>query len=394
MRTQVAIIGAGPAGLMLSHLLHLRGIDSVVLDLRTRQEIEATIKAGVLEQPTVDLLRQTGLGERLAREGAPHDRINFAFGGALRQIDMAELTGGRTVTVYAQHEVLKDLIARRLADGGDLRLGITGTTVEDVESDRPVVGFTEAGRRVRLECDVVVGCDGSRTTTRWCIPEGSVRADYFRQYPFAWFGILAEAPAAAEGLVYARSERGFALISTRSPSVQRLYFQCDPTTSVDDWPDDRIWEELQARVTEAGIEVPTGRIFQKDVLQFRSFVCEPMQHGRLFLAGDAAHTVPPTGAKGLNLAMADVYVLDRALGAFLIDRDPRLVESYTATALGRVWRAQHFSWWMTSMLHRFSDVPDFDLRRQAAELEMVVSSPAAARMLAENYAGLPLETAC
>ncbi|MGY1841432.1 MULTISPECIES: 4-hydroxybenzoate 3-monooxygenase [unclassified Modestobacter] len=394
MRTQVAIIGAGPAGLMLSHLLHLRGIDSVVVDVRTREQIEATIKAGVLEQSTVDLLTQTGVGERLTREGAPHDRINFAFGGALRQIDMAELTGGRKVTVYAQHEVLKDLIARRLADGGDLRFGIADTTVADVDTDRPTVGFTEHGRRVRLECDMVIGCDGSRTSTRFLIPEGSVRADFFRQYPFAWFGILAEAPPTAEGLVYARSERGFALISTRSPSVQRLYFQCDPATSVDDWSDDRIWTELQARVTEAGIDVPTGRIFQKDVLQFRSFVCEPMQYGRLFLAGDAAHTVPPTGAKGLNLAMADVYVLDRALGAHFADHDDRLLESYTETALARVWRAQHFSWWMTSMLHRFSDVPDFDLRRQSAELEMVVNSPSASRMLAENYAGLPLEAAC
>jgi p-hydroxybenzoate 3-monooxygenase len=393
MRTQVAIIGAGPAGLMLSHLLHLRGVDSVVLDVRTRTDIEQTIKAGVLEQGTVDLMTQTGVGERLAREGHRHSHINMAFGGALHSIDMAELTGGRAVTVYAQHEVLKDLIARRLADGGDLRFGITDTTVEDVDGDRPTVGFTEAGERKRLDCDFVVGCDGSRSYTRRQIPEGGVRTDFFRQYPFAWFGILAEAPPTSDGLVYARSDRGFALISTRSPSVQRLYFQCDPATDVAEWPDERIWKELQARVADAGISIPTGRIFQKDVLQFRSFVCEPMRHGRLFLAGDAAHTVPPTGAKGLNLAVADVHRLDRALGAFYGGRDTRLLEAYSDAALQRVWQVQHFSWWLTSMLHRFSDATAFDLRRQVAELEMVVTSPSAARLFAENYAGLPLDDA-
>ncbi|HLS48524.1 MAG TPA: 4-hydroxybenzoate 3-monooxygenase [Actinomycetaceae bacterium] len=390
MRTNVAIIGAGPAGLMLSHLLHLRGIDSVVLDIQTREAIEGTIKAGVLEQSTVDLMCDAGVGERLLRDGSRHTAIKFAFAGAIHEVDMAELTGGRAVTVYAQHEVLKDLIARRLADGGDLRFGISETTVEDVEDDRPVVSFIENGRRRRLECDIVVGCDGSRTSTRFLIPENSVRTDYFRQYPFAWFGILAEAPPAAEGLVYARSERGFALISTRSPSVQRLYFQCDPATRAADWSDEQIWEELQARVTEAGITIPTGRIMQKDVLQFRSFVCEPMQYKRLFLAGDAAHTVPPTGAKGLNLAMADVYALDRALGSYYDTRDTGLLESYTGTVMGRVWRAQHFSWWMTSMLHRFPEVNGFDQRRQIAELEMAVHSPSASRMLAEHYAGLPL----
>jgi p-hydroxybenzoate 3-monooxygenase len=393
MRTQVAIIGAGPAGLMLSHLLHLRGVDSVVLDVRTRTDIEQTIKAGVLEQGTVDLMTQTGVGERLAREGHRHSHITMAFGGALHSIDMAELTGGRAVTVYAQHEVLKDLIARRLADGGDLRFGITDTTVEDVDGDRPTVGFTEAGERKRLDCDFVVGCDGSRSYTRRQIPEGGVRTDFFRQYPFAWFGILAEAPPTSDGLVYARSDRGFALISTRSPSVQRLYFQCDPATDVAEWPDERIWKELQARVADAGISIPTGRIFQKDVLQFRSFVCEPMRHGRLFLAGDAAHTVPPTGAKGLNLAVADVHRLDRALGAFYGGRDTRLLEAYSDAALQRVWQVQHFSWWLTSMLHRFSDATAFDLRRQVAELEMVVTSPSAARLFAENYAGLPLDDA-
>jgi p-hydroxybenzoate 3-monooxygenase len=390
MRTQVGIIGAGPAGLMLSHLLHQRGIDSVVIDLRTRDDIEETIKAGVLEQGTVDLMCRTGVGGRLQRDGFVHHGINLAFDGGMHRIDMLELTGGRAVTVYAQHEVLKDLIAKRLADGGDVRFAVSDTTVEDIESDSPRIRFVHEGEQRELECDFIAGCDGSRTYTRFLISEGSIRTDFFRQYPFAWFGILAEAPPSSDELIYAHSDRGFALISTRSPSMQRLYFQCDPATNPDDWSEDRIWDELEARVASAGATLQTGRIFQKSILQFRSFVCEPMQHGRLFLAGDAAHTVPPTGAKGLNLAVADVHVLDRALGAFYDAKDTGLLEAYTDTVLRRVWRAQHFSWWMTSMLHRFSDATDFDLRRQIAELEMVTSSPSASKLLAENYVGLPL----
>jgi p-hydroxybenzoate 3-monooxygenase len=286
--------------------------------------------------------------------------------------------------------VLKDLIARRLEDGGDLRFGVEDTGVEGVEGERPTISFTHDGRACALECDFVVGCDGSRTFTRYLIPEGTIRTDFFRQYPFAWFGILAEAPPSSDELIYAHSDRGFALVSTRSPTVQRLYFQCDPDTDPGSWSDDEIWEELQARVAGAGATLRTGPIFQRSVLGFRSFVCEPMQHGRLFLAGDAAHTVPPTGAKGLNLAVADVWVLDRALGAWFESGDGGLLGSYTETVLRRVWRAQHFSWWMTSMLHRFSDATDFDLRRQIAELEMVTSSRAAAKTLADNYVGLPL----
>jgi p-hydroxybenzoate 3-monooxygenase len=390
MRTQVGIIGAGPAGLMLSHLLHQRGIESVVIDLRTRDDIEETIKAGVLEQGTVDLMCRTGVGDRLQRDGFVHHGINLAFNGGMHRIDMLELTGGRAVTVYAQHEVLKDLIAKRLADGGDVRFEVSDTTVEDLKSDSPRIRFVHQGQQQELECDFIAGCDGSRTYTRFLIPEGSIRADFFRQYPFAWFGILTEAAPSSDELIYAHSDRGFALISTRSPSVQRLYFQCDPETNPDDWPEDRIWDELEARVASAGATLKTGRIFQKAILQFRSFVCEPMQHGRLFLAGDAAHTVPPTGAKGLNLAVADVHVLDRALGAFYDAKDTGLLDAYTETVLKRVWRAQHFSWWMTSMLHRFSDATDFDLRRQIAELEMVTTSPSASKLLAENYVGLPL----
>jgi p-hydroxybenzoate 3-monooxygenase len=390
MRTQVGIVGAGPAGLMLSHLLHQRGIESVVVDLRARSDIEETIKAGVLEQGTVDLMTQTGVGDRMKRDGFVHHGINLAFSGRLHRIDLHELSGGRAVTVYAQHEVLKDLIARRLDDGGDLRFGVTDTAVEGLQSEQPTIRFTHDGQQHELQCDFVAGCDGSRTYTRFLIPEGTIRTDFFRQYPFAWFGILAEAPPSSDELIYAHSDRGFALISTRSPSVQRLYFQCDPGTNPDDWSEDQIWEELQARVAGAGATVKTGPIFSKAILQFRSFVCEPMQYGRLFLAGDAAHTVPPTGAKGLNLAVADVHVLDRALGAFYDAKDTGLLDAYTATVLKRVWRAQHFSWWMTSMLHRFSDATDFDLRRQVAELEMVTTSPSAAKVLADNYVGLPL----
>jgi p-hydroxybenzoate 3-monooxygenase len=390
MRTQVGIVGAGPAGLMLSHLLHQRGVESVVIDLRSRTDIEETIKAGVLEQGTVDLMTQTGVGDRLHRDGFVHHGFNLAFSGRMHRINLHELTGGRSVTVYAQHEVLKDLIARRLEDGGDLRFGVTDTTVEGLDTERPVISFTHEDEQHRLECDFVIGADGSRTYTRFLIPEGTVRTDFFRQYPFAWFGILAEAPPSSDELIYAHSDRGFALISTRSPSVQRLYFQCDPATNADQWSEDRIWEEIQARVAGAGATVKTGTIFRKDILQFRSFVCEPMQYGRLYLAGDAAHTVPPTGAKGMNLAIADVHLLDRAIGTFYDAKDTGLLDAYTETALKRIWRAQHFSWWMTSMLHRFSDATDFDLRRQIAELEMVTSSPTAAKTIADNYVGLPL----
>jgi p-hydroxybenzoate 3-monooxygenase len=390
MRTQVGIVGAGPAGLMLSHLLHQRGIESVVIDLRSREDIEQTIKAGILEQGTVDLLRQTGLGDRMMRDGFVHHGINLAFSGGIHRINLYELTGGRAVMVYAQHEVLIDLIARRLADGGDVRFGISDTQVEDLESEQPTIRFTHEGQQQTLECDFVIGADGSRTYTRFLIPEGSIRRDFFRQYPFAWFGILAEAPPSSDELIYAHSERGFVLISTRSPRVQRMYFQCDPETNVDDWSDDRIWTEFEARLSPSGASVTPGPIFRKDVLQFRSFVCEPLQYGRLYLAGDSAHTVPPTGAKGMNLAIADVHVLDRALGAFYDSKDTGLLESYSQTALRRIWRGQWFSFWMTSMLHLFSDATDFDLRRQMAELELVTSSPTAAKNLADNYVGLPL----
>ncbi|HEX2174957.1 MAG TPA: 4-hydroxybenzoate 3-monooxygenase, partial [Nocardioidaceae bacterium] len=261
MRTQVGIVVAGPAGLMLSHLLHLRGVDSVVVDLQTRESIEQTIKAGILEQGTVDLMRQTGVGDRMMRDGFVHHGINLAFRGGMHRIDLTELSGGRSVMVYAQHEVLKDLIAKRLQDGGDIRFGVTDTTVEDLTTDQPRITFTHEGQQESLECDFVIGADGSRTSTRFLIPEGEVRKDFFRQYPFAWFGILAEAPPSSDELIYAHSDRGFVLVSTRSPSVQRLYFQCDPETKVEDWSDDRIWAEFEARLAPAGLTLKTGSVF-------------------------------------------------------------------------------------------------------------------------------------
>jgi p-hydroxybenzoate 3-monooxygenase len=391
MRTQVGIVGAGPAGLMLSHLLHLQGVESVVIDKRSRADIEETIKAGVLEQGTRDLMTETGLGDRMAREGALHHGIYLRFQGRSHRIDMHALTG-RAVTVYAQHEVLKDLIAARLAADGQVLFGVDDVGVQDFTTDSPSIHLTDAdGNRQRIDCDFVAGCDGSRTYCRYLIPEGRVRRDFFRQYPFAWFGILAEAPPSSDELIYAHNERGFALISTRSPTVQRMYFQVDPTDAVDNWSDDRIWDELTARVAGDDAAITPGRIFQKSILYFRSFVCEPMQYGRMYLAGDAAHTVPPTGAKGMNLAIADVHALTRALVAYYESKSTDLLDAYTDTVLKRVWRAQHFSYWMTSMLHRFSDATDFDLRRQLAELTAVTGSEAGARFLAENYTGLPLE---
>jgi p-hydroxybenzoate 3-monooxygenase len=391
MRTQVGIIGAGPAGLMLSLLLHRRGIESVVLESRPRALIEETIRAGILEQSTVDLMVETGVGERLKREGVVHHGTLLRFGGQNHRIDFEELTGGRVVTLYPQHEVLKDLIQARLDAGGDIRFEVRDTTPEEVEGQRPRLRFTDReGRAQSLECDVIAGCDGSYGVSRPAIPDEK-RRDYLRIYPFGWFGILCEAPPSSEELVYARHDRGFALISSRTPEVQRMYFQCDPNDKVENWSEDRIWEELQARVSgEDGFRLKEGKIFQKNIVPMRSFVCEPMQYGRLFIAGDAAHTVPPTGAKGLNLAVADVFVLDRALGRFYADGSRDLLDAYSETALRRVWRAQHFSWWMTSMLHRFEEASEFDHRRQLAELDLVTSSAPAATSLAQNYVGMPL----
>ncbi|MGG5817679.1 4-hydroxybenzoate 3-monooxygenase [Falsiroseomonas sp. HW251] len=386
MRTQVGIVGAGPAGLLLSLMLARRGIESVVIESRDRAAIEATIRAGILERSTVELMEDLGVAGRLHEEGVTHEGTILRFAGRNHRIDFKALTG-RVVTLYPQHEVLKDLIAARLAQGGPILFEHKVTAIEDLGTTRPAIRFQGPNGPDVLHCDVVIGADGFHGVGRQAIPEAQ-RRDYSRVYPFGWFGILCEAPISSHELIYARHPRGFALISSRTADVQRMYFQCDPNDSVDNWPEDRIWAELQARVAgEDGFRLREGRIFQKNIVPMRSFVCEPMQHGRLFLAGDAAHIVPPTGAKGLNLAASDVWHLERALGAFFADGSTALIEGYTAAALKRIWRSQHFSWWMTSMLHNFPGGSDFDERRQIAELDFVATNPSAAAALAEIYVG-------
>lgn len=388
MRTQVAIIGAGPAGLMLSHLLHLQGIESVVLETRSQQAVESTIRAGVLEQGTVDLLNQTGLGERMRREGAQHHGIRLAFGGQQHRIDLTELTD-RAITVYAQHEVLKDMIAARQAAQAQLYFDVEEVSLQALDSERPQVHYRHAGEQRQLSCDFIIGCDGFHGISRAAMP-GGLRQDYTRIYPFGWFGILVEAPPSSDELIYVRHARGFALISTRSAGVQRMYFQCDPAENVDQWSDDRIWNELETRLeNHDGWSLKKGRIFQKNVVGMRSFVTEPMRCKRLLLAGDAAHIVPPTGAKGLNLAMADVCLLSQALEAFYLRKSWRRLDSYSDDALKRVWRAEHFSWWMTNMLHTHPDGSPFQQRLQLSELQYTVKSRSAMTVLAENYVGSP-----
>jgi p-hydroxybenzoate 3-monooxygenase len=386
MRTQIAIIGAGPAGLLLSHLLHLQGIESIVLESRSRPDIEATIRAGVLEQGTMDLLAEAGVGDRMRAEGALHHGIELAFGGRRHRIDLTELTG-KAITVYPQHEVIKDLVAARIAAGGQLLFEVGAVALDAIDTATPSVRFTHAGERLVIDADFVIGCDGFHGISRPAIP-ASARRDYQRSYPFGWFGILVESAPSSDELIYAHHERGFALVSTRSPTVQRLYFQCDPADHVDNWSDDRIWHELHSRLeTGDGWKLGEGRIFQKNIIGMRSFVSAPMQSGRLFLAGDAAHIVPPTGAKGMNLAIGDVKLLARALDQFYREGSGERLSSYSSDALKRVWRAEYFSWWMTSLLHTFADATPFEREIQRAELENVVGSRAMATALAENYVG-------
>lgn len=386
MRTQVAIIGAGPAGLLLSHLLHLQGIESVVLETRSRADIEATIRAGVLEQGSMDILNEAGVGERMRREGALHHGFEFAFGGRRHRIDLTELTG-QSITVYPQHEVIIDLVAARLADGGDLRFEVSEVALHDIDTAHPSVTFLHKGAGQRIDADFVIGADGFHGVSRPMFPAGT-REDFQRVYPFGWFGILVESAPSSDELIYAQHERGFALVSTRSPTVQRLYFQCDPQDKVDNWSDDRIWSELHARLEHYdGWKLKEGKIFQKGIIGMRSFVCAPMRSGRLFLAGDAAHIVPPTGAKGMNLAISDVRVLAQALTSFYKQGSEAGLDGYSETALKRVWRAEYFSWWMTRMLHTFADASPFERRVQRAELENVVASRAMRTALAENYVG-------
>ncbi len=386
--TRVGIVGAGPAGLMLSHLLARAGVESVVVDVRSRRKIEETHRAGILERDSVRLLVDSGVSDRVLSDGHEHRGIDLRFAGASHRIDFQALAGAST-WLYPQTDVFVDLADARERDGGDVRFGVTDVAVADVV-DHPAIHFTDAdGVRQEARCEVLVGTDGSRGITRDEVPTG-VRRRFFRDYPFAWFGILAEAPRSSEELIYARSERGFALVSSRTDTVQRMYFQCDPTADVADWSEAQIWDELQSRVAgDDGLSLQEGRIFERTVLPFRSFVQEPMRHGNLLLAGDAAHTVPPTGAKGLNLALADVRVLAEVLEQALAGGDRGALDDYSARALARVWRAQHFSYWMTTMLHRLPESSDFDERRQLGELESVVCSEAGSRYLAEAYTGWP-----
>jgi p-hydroxybenzoate 3-monooxygenase len=387
MRTQVGIVGAGPAGLMLSHLLHLEGIASVILENRSRDYIESRIRAGLLEQWASDLLVDTGVGARMQREGMFHNGVYFAFGGALHYINFRELVG-KGVTIYGQQEVVKDLIARRLADGGEILFEASDVAVHDLGS-APKIRFRHGGKEQELACDFIGGCDGFHGICRPSIPASALTV-YDREYPFGWVGILSESPPPEHELIYAYHDRGFALYTMRSPSLARLYLQCPPDEDIESWPDARIWQELHRRLggTRALAE---GVMLQKGITAMRSFVVEPMQHGRLFLAGDSAHIQPPTGAKGMNLALADVMVLARAIVAFYRGGRGDLLERYSATCLRRVWKAQRFSWWMTQLFHLDPSHNAFDRKRQLAELDYVTSSEAAMRSLAENYVGLPVE---
>ena len=388
VRTRVAIIGAGPAGLLLSHLLGIAGIESVVIDQRSREEIETTIRAGILEEGTVDVLSSSGASDRVLSVGNRHEGIELRFSGEGHRIDFAALVG-RGVYLYPQHEALKDLIAARLAAGQDLRFGVTAQRVEGAESERPSVVAVDAdGQPLTIEAEFVVGADGSRSVARPAVT-GASTGGYFREYPFAWFGVLCEAPPSADELIYSNSPDGFALISQRSATVQRMYFQCDPAVDPNSFSEAQLWDELQKRVP--GTTLKEGPIFQRDVLRFRSFVAHELLKGRVALIGDAAHTVPPTGAKGMNLAVADVLVLEKALRALLLENDERPLEGFPEKALHRIWKAQHFSWWMTNMLHVAPDASDFDRLRQLGELRSVVESEAGRRYLAEAYTGWPLE---
>ena len=390
-RTQVGIVGAGPAGLLLSHLLHLEGVESIVVENRSRDYVEHRVRAGVLEQGTVDLLIESGVGERLKREAIPRDSIELRFGRRRHLLNLKELSGGRVYTVYQQQDVVKDLIGARMAAGGDIRFEAADVGVHDFDTDDPRIRFRQRGEEVELACDFIAGCDGFHGVCRPSIPTGALTV-FDRVYPFGWLGIMAEAETPEYGTVYAWHEHGFSLFNRRSPTLARHFLQVAPDEDIANWPDERIWEELHVRLgTDDGWKLIEGPVLQKGITEMRSFVVEPMRCGRLYLAGDAAHIVPPTGAKGLNLAVADVRVLARALAAYYASGRTDLLDAYSETCLKRIWRVEHFSWWMTSMLHRFPGDDAFQQRLQRSQLEYVVSSRAAATTLAENYVGLPFE---
>jgi p-hydroxybenzoate 3-monooxygenase len=390
MRTQVGIVGAGPAGLMLGHLLHIAGIDSIIIENRAQDYVIERVRAGVLEQGTVDLLIDSGVGDRLQREGLVHDGIYINVLGERRRIDMAALTG-RRITVYGQHEVVRDLIAARVRTGRPLLFEVAEVSVHGLDSSQAKIRFAMDREPCEIQCDFIAGCDGFHGICRPSIPDRHVRF-YERDYSFAWLGILANAPPSSSELVYSLHDHGFALFSMRSNAVTRLYLQCAPDEDLSQWSDDRIWDELLTRLgSDDGWRPHVGPIIQKGITGMRSFVTEPMRYGRMFLAGDAAHIVPPTGAKGLNLAIADVWRLSRAIAEYSQSGREELLGRYSEDCLRRVWRAQQFSWWMTSMLHKSDMGNPFDFRRQQAELQYVTSSHAAMTSLAENYVGYPIQ---
>jgi len=388
VRTQVGIVGAGPAGLLLARLLEAQGIESVVLEGRDRHYVEHRVRAGVLEHGSAETLREAGVGLRMDAEGLPHDGTNLRFGLKTHRVDFAELTG-RNVMVYGQQEVVKDLIAARVVTGGELHFEVSEVALEGLDSTQPRITFSRDGSRESVECDFVIGADGFHGISRGYVPDLTA---YERSYPFAWLGILAEAPPSCDELIYARHANGFALHSMRSPTVTRMYLQVAPDESLDEWSDERIWAELHTRLADdSGFALTEGPIVSKGITPMRSFVATPMQHGRLYLAGDAAHIVPPTGAKGMNLAVADVRLLARALGGYYAAGREDLLAAYSDTASRRVWRATHFSWWMTTTLHKSPDDDPFDDALALAQLNYVVTSRAMATALAENYTGLPYE---
>jgi p-hydroxybenzoate 3-monooxygenase len=390
MRTQVGIVGAGPAGLMLSHLLARLDIDSVIIEKRSRSYVEARIRAGVIENWAADLLIETGVGARMQREGLVHEGIEIALHGERRRIDFKRLTG-RGIMVYGQHEVVKDLIAARLAAGAKIEFEVSDTSVHDFDGKQPKIRFKKNGEGQEISCDFIAGCDGFHGICRPSVPAG-VLTEYERVYPFGWLGILSESPPPSHELIYSYTGRGFGLYSMRSETVSRLYLQCAPDEDVSKWPDEKIWQELKRRLGPDGEKIlKIGKVLEKGVTAMRSFVIEPMQAGRLFLTGDAAHIVPPTGAKGMNLAIADVLFFSRALAEFYKSRKTALLDGYTKKCLSRIWKAQRFSWWMTSMLHLNPADNAFDRRRQFAELDYVTTSEAASKSLAENYVGLPID---
>ena len=390
MHVQVGIVGAGPAGLMLARLLHLQGISSVVLESRSRPYVETRVRAGLLEQGSVDLINETGMGERLRRECLPHDGIELIFAGERHRINMQELIS-RRVYIYGQQEVVKDMIAVNLAAGVPIHFEAEAIAYAGVDGAKPSIRYRHQGAEQTLACDYIAGCDGFHGVSRNGF-SGAGRVDYDRIYPFGWLGILVDAAPSHDELLYCHHQRGFALFTMRSPKVSRLYLQVPPDEDETNWSDDRIWNEFRLRLGQQhGLKVNEGKITQKTVVEMRSYVSEPMRHDRLFLAGDSAHIVPPTGAKGMNLAISDVYVLAKAFTAFYARGATDLFDAYTQKCLRRIWGAQHFSWWMTSMLHTMPDASPFDVKRQIAELQTITGSVSGQKLLAENYAGLPIE---